>query len=1042
MNGPQLSRDATLAISARRLARRPRGRSAGALLLLGAAVATASAWLAGGCAQQAIVPATRALERSGRMAFVCLDWPDKEQDAGSEKRAPRLHPIEDCSAAQVLSLTQFTTDADAGVTSRLPHLYALVTQTTRGEVAVIDTTSQNYSVLDEDPTVPGANFLPIGALPVDIVATPGGTATFVSVAEPGRESIFALPSTKILPASTDPVAVGAGNAGSGGPPEISSWPACRLPAAPGPMILVDDVDEACSPAEGYLSNGHVNGDITAENHGRPKLVVTLPDLGQIAVIDAQGILDSRDPIAGATGANQPCKVDQWLPLSAAAPKLATPPPPSGVACVDPTPRVSQDPEAPALKAHPSGITYADGRLYVSDLGAPLVHVVDMPTTCSLKELEPLRPTSALDPSRVVTTSHVAASPALTSDLKRYLFAIDAEDASAMVFDISDDQSSLFPVQRPHPEFDPFEPPDRIRFSAPVADLVVLQRDATQADPRTGVAVEGLRCDPDPTLVTCTTDSSAAGNQTCDVATLYRTTSTYDSGAGPTKLRGVFAIFALASGKLAVIDVDDYDADCRGPVQRSPLLGCGGACAGPACARASSGELSCNVVERNTPRLGTYLADVATTGQHAPGLQIFPLLYEFSGVLLARNAKPANGSLSNTAVMVATLPKDTALAPLAISVGAQPFYVGPGCGPAKDTCQQGAVTQDTVKDTLLMNLEDPRAQVVDQNWTVTYEGALPGFTEHVGLLSLETSAGAPEASGKFTDADGRFCDRGVQSESMRREQILAHGFKSDPTAQADRVQISEPLATISNPFWTGKTACSFDACARIFGGVDAPLSGRELVITEAFQDHLALRRDPFKDAAGNVIELVDTKGAPITIPDFTRCCFPTQVHFNIRPGQQWVVTGSASGFMHHVVADPASGRCRDSCEPASLRLNGRVFEALPLTETETKPGMPTSTVPTIVSDGDPSAFINPMFRFAILGGASRASQRDDQFRFTTTGAFTPLLIPLSSDPNAQTLIQPVGMTIIPATHEIAVTDGLYNGMLVITPSSVAVSRQYR
>jgi hypothetical protein len=1041
MNRPQLSREANLALPACRLARRARSRGAGAILLLGAAVVTTPAWLAGGCAQQTIVPATRALERSGRMAFVCLDWPKSGKEMETGAHEPRLHPIEDCNATQVLSLTQYTTDADAGVETALPHLYALVTQTTRGEVAVIDTTSQNYSVLDEDPTVPGANFLPIGALPVDIVATRGGTATFVSVAEPGREAIFALPSKRILPASTDPVAVEADDAGSAAPPEISGWPSCRLPGAPGPMILVDDADQACGKA--YDSNGHVNGDLTAEHHGRQKLVVTLPDLGQIAVIDAQSILDSRDPVAGADGANKPCKVDQWLTLSAAAPKLAAPPPPSGAACVDPTPRASQDTGAPALKAHPSGITFADGRLYVSDLGAPLVHVIDMPTPCSLKEVEPLRPTSALEPTRVVTTSHVAASPALTTDLKRYLFAIDAEDASAMVFDISDDQRSPFPVQRPHPEYDPFEPPDRIRFSSPVADLVILQRDATQADPRTGVAVEGLRCDSDPSLVTCTTDNSAAGTKTCDVATLYRTTSTYDSGAGPKKLRGVFAIFALASGKLAVIDIDDYDADCRGPRQPSPLLGCTDvACTKPNCTLASSGELSCNVVERNTPRMATYFADVVTTGQHAPGLQIFPLLYNVGGVLLARD-RPTEAVRSTTALMVATLPSAATPTPLTIAVGGQPFPVGPGCGSSQSICQQGIILQDTAKDTLLMNLEDPRAQVVDQSWTVTFEGALPGFADHVGLLGLKAAAGTSDASGTFNDADGRFCDRGVQSEAMRREQLLAQKTPSltlDQTAadQADRVQISEQLAALSNPFWTGKTACSFDSCVRVFGGADTPLPGREFVIAEAFQDHLTLRRGPFNDANNKQIELVDTEGAPISVPAFTQCCFPTQVHFNIRPGRQWVVSGSASGFMHHVVADPASGRCRDSCARASQRLNGRVFEAPPMTEP--KSGAPST--PTVVHDGEAFAFINPMFRFAILSSTSHASQRDDQFRFATTGAFTPLLIPLSSDPSVQTLIQPVGMTIIPATNEIAVTDGLYSGMLVVTPSSVAVSRQYR
>ena len=72
------------------------------------------------------------------------------------------------------------------------HLFALVTQTTRGEIAVIDIDGQE--VVDEESVIPGYNFLPVGGVPGDIVSTPGSQATFVGVAEPGQEGIFALPS--------------------------------------------------------------------------------------------------------------------------------------------------------------------------------------------------------------------------------------------------------------------------------------------------------------------------------------------------------------------------------------------------------------------------------------------------------------------------------------------------------------------------------------------------------------------------------------------------------------------------------------------------------------------------------------------------------------------------------------------------------------------------------------------------------------------------------------------------------------------------------
>ncbi len=178
-------------------------------------------------------------------------------------------------------------------------------------------------------------------------------------------------------------------------------------------------------------------------------------------------------------------------------------------------------------------------------------------------------------------------------------------------------------------------------------------------------------------------------------------------------------------------------------------------------------------------------------------------------------------------------------------------------------------------------------------------------------------------------------------------------------------------------------------------------------------------EPFK-----VVDIITGTTSYRDVGPFTKCCFPTLVSFSIRSGDQWIVTGDASGFLHHVIADPATGRCRNSCEPTRARLNGRV------------PGVPAGMDP--IPDDDAAAFINPMFRFAVRG--ETAPQRDYQFRFTTTGAFNPLLIGLS--PDTKTLIQPIGIAPIPATGELAVTDGLYSGLLVVTPASVALTRQYR
>ncbi len=79
----------------------------------------------------------------------------------ARRRGASLRPLADCNATTVLAIDDYTTDAgDGGTDKELPHLYALVTQTTRGEVAVIDTTSINNYVLDQDPSVPGRTSSP------------------------------------------------------------------------------------------------------------------------------------------------------------------------------------------------------------------------------------------------------------------------------------------------------------------------------------------------------------------------------------------------------------------------------------------------------------------------------------------------------------------------------------------------------------------------------------------------------------------------------------------------------------------------------------------------------------------------------------------------------------------------------------------------------------------------------------------------------------------------------------------------------------------
>jgi hypothetical protein len=130
-----------------------------------------------------------------------------------------------------------------------------------------------------------------------------------------------------------------------------------------------------------------------------------------------------------------------------------------------------------------------------------------------------------------------------------------------------------------------------------------------------------------------------------------------------------------------------------------------------------------------------------------------------------------------------------------------------------------------------------------------------------------------------------------------------------------------------------------------------------------------------------------------------------------------------------------------------------------------------------TDTDPSpSFQNPMFRFAIIAGAAKCTTnadckqsppgmsgvcvpgkgfcadpgmnkppwtvttpRDSVFRFTTNGSFVPLMIGLATD--GTSLILPQSITYLPSTMELAVTDGINNGLIMVSLETALVSRSF-
>jgi hypothetical protein len=988
-----------------------------------------------GCGQTPVTVPLRSLERSGKVAFVCVeDARTLPVDDSGEPGPPRTQPMTHCRylAPTVPDRTNYG----------YPHAIALVTQTVRGEVAVVDVTAN--TVLDADPSTPGFGFLPVGTAPTDIVATTGGTASFVSVADPIRPGIFALPTSLVLPFDV--------TGSKKGPPRLTSFPACALPAAPGTMVIVSDrADEAHCPGGDLAGAGPAapspGSDLSAEVpvFGRAKLVVTLPELGSLAVIDAQDLL-ARPP-----GSFDACPIEQIRKLAYEPGVLAPAAADAGAAagdagvCAQPEPALAM----PTASPHPAQMAYADdGRLFVTDDRAPVIHVLDATSPCSLQELPPLLAVSADDPSRVVSSDAIAVSP-LTSDEKRYVYAVDLKDSyqgSLMVFDVSAGSQVRTPLLRPDAIKAPFEPSDRITFQAPVQSITFARHDSPiiNGDDASGVT-QAIPCDPE------------------DPNSPYRAPTDFlSSGAGPRNLRGLFGFAMLRDGNIAVLDVDDLDGRCRRPkASDSVFLGCPGKrpdVTDPSATPpfpAATDESSCNVVERHHKRSAPYIINSNAVGNHSPALQTLPIFHDKDGTTISGEGvnrpkllgpllvtKGSNGETiaasdivkKYISAIIGGSVDSTKLSPYpygsqqavtdagasnveggvaeagAVEAGA----VEAGSAMSDAGAEAGAVSQAATQDWVAFDLTEPRAHR-DRGWGVTFEGSLPGFGGHLGRLSCPAGNDCIGGTGKgyvFTDPNAAFCGSGVHDAALAAESRIG---------TADIMSIVEPLPDPEDPYWSSPTTtCDHVRCEAAFGTPDnpSPAGLRDLEILEAYQDRLQLRSKRIPDPAHP-----ETDNLSLT------CCFPYQVTYTIRGANQWIVQGSQLPFEHHVITDPASSdpataRCVESCDPRLALRNGRarMFAY----------GEP---VPTF---DDPRLFRNAVMRFAVWAPAPETPpcttclRRDMAFAFTEVGGFVPLFVPVATN----ALVSPQSIEFIPGLEQLAVPDAISQGLILVDLSRLA------
>ena len=575
---------------------------AGAAIVVGAVVGTSS------CAQTPPNIPVRSFDRAQKMDVVCLHVERVDTANGFITNVyPTPLPQTQCSPTPI--------NVDGNTLEN--HLFALVTQSTRGEVAVVDLNAGG--VVDIDNSTPGINFLPVGKNPTDIAAAPDGAMTYVASAEVGKPAIYALDSRVILGNSRAP-AFDRSTTPPGAPtalqvPTLTTWPSCSLPQTPGAMSIVP----AGAPADADAGTADAGDDAGESDAGTAApspfsaytIAVVLPgdevESAKVVTLDPAQFTDGTI----APGSLTPCRILSAVALSGNSAATWSPGPAwddgipfDGGSLTTSDLQVPNDPNNPDAGTHterqdnapsagrglppvaascpnvdgglddagvnalptlppaaPSGgfIARNGTTLYIADLALPLIHVVDVSNPAAPKELDPLLATSQLDTSRRVLVGQMAISPP-TRDYKTYLYALDQKEGSIIVFDISDPVASPHvPMTRPHAELNPFLAPDRISFSSPIASVAFASHDFS---PLNSTAIpRGLLCNPNLNagLSLPPLDPGAYYRANVDPSNLEG-----DIGLGPNRLRGIFAFATLTNGAIVLIDVDDWDSPCRRP----------------------------------------------------------------------------------------------------------------------------------------------------------------------------------------------------------------------------------------------------------------------------------------------------------------------------------------------------------------------------------------------------------------------------------------------------------------------------------------------
>ncbi len=779
-----------------------------AVSAMGAAVFAAS------CGQTPVNVAIHTFEGAQKVAVVCLEVNDANGSA-----LPVALPVQQSRCAPVPPNV---------VGSPLPfHLISVVTQTTRGELAVVDLTA-GY-VVDEDKSTPGVNFIPVGKNPTDVTVSPDAKWTFVSSAAPTKPAIYAIPSNRLLGDTTPTVSP---------PLLLTDLVACSLPQPPLALAV-------STVSTGSGVDGGAGADAGGAN--AYTLLALLGGQGgapaKLIAIDPATFTDNVHP-----GDLPPCRVSGATTLSGDVPTSWTPGPawPDGVPYADASTVGMQPPigpmavcantltdagalasdadaeEAsaeggggvvpssdagsfdagfplvlgPVLPPSPFSMVMRDDThlLYVADATIPIIHVIDVTDPTAPREVQPLLATSVMQPTRVVHLGGGIALSPPTRDYRRYLYAIDDPGGSLMVFDVTDPSSPHVPMQRPHQELNPLSPPDRLTFAAPVSTVAFVQHDWPLQIPggNTIQAYQGLLCNPNPNAHPSSTAFDDLGAYyRADQTGVIQANGTVESF--PYRLRGIFAFATLTNGTMVTIDVDDWDAPCRrpDPMSAGRIADKSGTSYGggltnsldvpeeepgprgsptyldpyhaPLTYQSAISESAAVTLEPFYPvsapnriRSGVLVRNDPTSGIHVPTIAQPPQLQDVNGTPVTTSG-PANATKP---LLLPTMLDQGFVDPSQIQNPTEP-------DPNLRTSFAPVITFPDPRNLpppgVRLSFEDPTVQQ-NQDWTVTYEGALPTPSQIVADIA-PTPNTPPYQSLTLSTTGADLCALGIEDHDI-------------------------------------------------------------------------------------------------------------------------------------------------------------------------------------------------------------------------------------------------------------------------------------